>query len=77
MAIGLSMITSHAQDAEVLAWWDFEDSGTADVTVDVVSGIEGEVVLKTKQVGWASDGSMRPTAAQTKIMEQTTYELKL
>ncbi len=45
-AIGLALPVAHAQDpgdVEILAWWDFEDSGTPDVAVDAINGIVGEV----------------------------------
>ncbi len=43
-AISLSLLSSHAQDeAELIAWWEFDDNQTPDVAVDTVAGIEGEI----------------------------------
>ena len=40
---------------------------------EVVSGIDGEMVLKSKRNPWSAEANTRATAAQQEVMERSTY----
>lgn len=57
LAFSLSLATAQERgDVELLAWWDFNDSDSADVATDVVNGIQGEIRVATYAEGRTGAG---------------------